>query len=194
MQKKDLRNVAVLLVITLAINTYWKLCCCLAANWCPILLWLISVCGISQARILEWISIPFSRGSSWPKDWMHVSCVGRWILYHWATRDKSQGQVVLRWTRPNSCCERVHSLLQKSVQGPLFRENDLALVVVCGLILRDLNSWGRQQGHGRIAVHVRRTVQSGRQPGCWVLAGSEGGGRSRWLTENICCLCLLLKP
>ena len=27
-----------------------------------------SVCGILQARILEWVSIPFSRGSSRPKD------------------------------------------------------------------------------------------------------------------------------
>ena len=30
-----------------------------------------SVCGtqILQARILEWIAITFSRGSSWPRDW-----------------------------------------------------------------------------------------------------------------------------
>ena len=31
-----------------------------------------SVPGISQARILEWVAIPFSRESSWPRDW-HVS-------------------------------------------------------------------------------------------------------------------------
>ena len=29
--------------------------------------------GISQTRILEWFSISFSRGSSWPKDWTHIS-------------------------------------------------------------------------------------------------------------------------
>ena len=34
-----------------------------------------SVHGISQARILEWIAISSSRGSSWPWDWIHVSCV-----------------------------------------------------------------------------------------------------------------------
>ena len=28
-----------------------------------------SVYGILQARILEWVAIPFSRGSSWPRDW-----------------------------------------------------------------------------------------------------------------------------
>ena len=44
-----------------------------------------SVCGIFQARILEWIAISFSRGSSQPRDWTHVSCMGRLILYHWAT-------------------------------------------------------------------------------------------------------------
>ena len=38
--------------------------------------------GISQARILEWIAIPFSRGSSQPRDRTHVSCIGRWILYN----------------------------------------------------------------------------------------------------------------
>ena len=44
--------------------------------------------GISQARMLEWVAISFSRGSSWPIDQTHVSfisCIGRWILYHWAT-------------------------------------------------------------------------------------------------------------
>ena len=43
-----------------------------------------SVRGISQARILEWLTI-FSRGSSWPGDWTCVFCIGMWILYHWAT-------------------------------------------------------------------------------------------------------------
>ena len=47
-----------------------------------------SVCGILQARILEWVAISTFRGSSWPKDWTcisSISCIGRWILYHWAT-------------------------------------------------------------------------------------------------------------
>ena len=46
-----------------------------------------SVHEIFQARILEWVAIPFSRGSSWPRDWTHVSWVGRWILYPWATQE-----------------------------------------------------------------------------------------------------------
>ena len=44
-----------------------------------------SVHGISQSRILEWVAISFSRGPSWPRDQTHDSCIGTWILYHWAT-------------------------------------------------------------------------------------------------------------
>ena len=42
--------------------------------------------GILQARILEWVAMPFSRGSSRPRDWTQDSCpAGRFITV-WATR------------------------------------------------------------------------------------------------------------
>ena len=47
-----------------------------------------SVHGISQARVLEWVAIYSSWGSSQPGDRTHVSgvsCIGRQILSHWAT-------------------------------------------------------------------------------------------------------------
>ena len=34
-----------------------------------------SVHGTLQARILEWVVLPFSRGSSWPRDRTRVSCI-----------------------------------------------------------------------------------------------------------------------
>ena len=37
--------------------------------------------GFLQARILEWVAIPFSRGSSQPRCQTHGSCTGRWIPY-----------------------------------------------------------------------------------------------------------------
>ena len=40
-----------------------------------------SVHGISQAKILEWVAISFSMGSSLPRDQTLVSCIGRWVLY-----------------------------------------------------------------------------------------------------------------
>ena len=44
-----------------------------------------SVHGILQARILEWIAISSSRGSSPPRNQAHfssVSCIGRQVVYH----------------------------------------------------------------------------------------------------------------
>ena len=49
-----------------------------------------SVHAISQARILEWVAISFSRGSSWPRDRTYVFCTGRWILYLWAHQGSPQ--------------------------------------------------------------------------------------------------------
>jgi len=43
--------------------------------------------GILQARILEWVAISFSRGSSQPKDWPHVSCLAGRFFTIWATRE-----------------------------------------------------------------------------------------------------------
>ena len=34
-----------------------------------------SVHGILQARMLEWVALPFSRGSSQSRDWNQVSCI-----------------------------------------------------------------------------------------------------------------------
>ena len=44
-----------------------------------------SVHGILQARILEWVAMPSSMVSSWPRDWTcvsYISCIGRRVLYH----------------------------------------------------------------------------------------------------------------
>ena len=48
-----------------------------------------SVHGILQARILEWIAIPFSRGTSQPRDRTLVSCITGRFFTVWAT-GKSQ--------------------------------------------------------------------------------------------------------
>ena len=41
--------------------------------------------GISQARILEWVAISFSKESSQPRNGTCIFCIGRQILYYWAT-------------------------------------------------------------------------------------------------------------
>ena len=44
-----------------------------------------SVHGILHVRILEWVAIPFSRGSSWPRDQTWVSCIAGKFFTIWAT-------------------------------------------------------------------------------------------------------------
>ena len=42
---------------------------------------------ILQARILEWVAVPFSRGSSQPRDWTQVSCIAGRFFTSWVTRE-----------------------------------------------------------------------------------------------------------
>ena len=46
-----------------------------------------SVCGILQARILEWVAISFSRESSQARDWIQVSHITDKFFTIWATRE-----------------------------------------------------------------------------------------------------------
>ena len=51
-----------------------------------------SVHRILQARILEWVAIPFSRGSSQPRDWTSVSYITGRFFTIWATRETTSLQ------------------------------------------------------------------------------------------------------
>ena len=55
----------------------------LVAKSCPALcnpMYFHSKHGISQASMLGWVAISFSRRSSQPRDQTHVSCIGKWII------------------------------------------------------------------------------------------------------------------
>ena len=54
--------------------------------------WLFIVHGILQARILEWVAVPFSRGSSRPRNWTRVSCSPGRFFTNWAIREAKIGQ------------------------------------------------------------------------------------------------------
>ena len=53
----------------------------------------LSVPGIFQARVLEWVAVSFSRGSSQPRDWTRVSHIGGRCFNLWATREASKDGV-----------------------------------------------------------------------------------------------------
>ena len=46
-----------------------------------------TVRGIIQARIMEWVAFPFSRGSSQPRDRTQVSRIAGGFFTNWATRE-----------------------------------------------------------------------------------------------------------
>ena len=58
--------------------------------WPFVILWTVApdpyVHGVLQARILEWVAIPFSRGSSPFRDQTRVSCIAGRFFTVWATR------------------------------------------------------------------------------------------------------------
>ena len=49
--------------------------------------WNYTIHGILQARILEWVAIPFSRASSQSRDRTQVSCIAGGFFTSWATRE-----------------------------------------------------------------------------------------------------------
>ena len=57
-----------------------------------------SVHGIFQARVLEWVAISFSRGSSQPRDRTQVSCIAGRHFTLWAAREVLYGA----WRRINN--------------------------------------------------------------------------------------------
>ena len=65
----------------------WCVCVCFNRSVVSDSLWPL---GLLQARILEWVAFPFSRGSSQPRDQTQVShIVGRFFTI-WATRELVQ--------------------------------------------------------------------------------------------------------
>ena len=50
-----------------------------------------TVHGILQAKILEWVAIPFSRVSFQPRDWNQVSSIAGRFFTGWATREAHIG-------------------------------------------------------------------------------------------------------
>ena len=60
-----------------------------------------SVRGILQARILEWAAVPFSRGSSQPRDWTQVLRIAGGFFTVWATREAMESNC--SWYKNGLC-------------------------------------------------------------------------------------------
>ena len=77
-----------------------------------------SVHGILQARILEWIAIPFSRGSSGPRDQILVSCIAGRFFTIWAI-----GKFQLVYQSFSRCLWSSYYVLRAAVRAGTTTEN-----------------------------------------------------------------------
>jgi len=82
----------------------YSVCCvCSVASVVPNNLWPVDcsppgspVHGILQPRISEWVTMPFSRGSFWPRDWTHisgVSCIAGRFFSHLKVKNENYSVV-----------------------------------------------------------------------------------------------------
>ena len=81
--------------------------------------------GILQARILEWVAVPFSRGSSQPRDRTQVSCIVGGFFTSWATREAPVPSFCPQWMGrrmnqdlPDSKGLLGYVLCRRGVRGP----------------------------------------------------------------------------
>ena len=55
-----------------------------------------SACGILQARIVEWVAVPFSRGSSQLRDWTQLSRIAGIFFTSWVSHKGSPYQLTVK--------------------------------------------------------------------------------------------------
>ena len=66
-----------------------------------------SVHGTFQARILEWVAMPSSRGSSQPRDWTQVSHMAGRFFTIWTTSEaQSKAQMTMIWFKNSKIPEK----------------------------------------------------------------------------------------
>ena len=100
--------------------------------------------GISQAKILEWVAISYSRGSSQPRDRTRVSCfscIGRQILYHCTTWEAFN---VYLWQMSGVYSDQI--TVTSNLEISVSRCDDLFIDQYVLSIYYVPGPWGREQG------------------------------------------------
>ena len=102
-----------------------------------------SIHGILQARILEWIAIPFYRGSSWPRDWTQVSYTAGRFFTIWATGKISQE--IENHSNKNQWLKMRVTWKRRKVDKPQISTTN-------SIIFRYCFNWKTRFGCGRITI------------------------------------------
>ena len=152
-----------------------------------------SVHGIFQARVLEWVAISFSRGSSQPRDWTQVSCIAGIHFTIWGT-----GEVTInrRWGSILSTKILCHllSLLRGLHLGPMSTDfPDDASGKAPGCQCRSYKECGcipesgRSPGGGHSNLLQYSCLENPMNRGVWwatVHRVSKNQTRLKWLKTN----------
>ena len=153
-----------------------------------------SVHGVLQARILEWVAIHFSRGSSWPRNWTLVSCIaGRffviWEILHSCINYKKKLEV-----RQMGALYMVNGCSMSSPPCFFDPASQVALVVKNPTaIAGDLRGLGSIPGSGRAPGGERGSplqcscLENPRDRGAWwatVHGVAKSWTRLKWLSPE----------
>ena len=84
-----------------------------------------SVHGTLQAAILEWVAIPFSRGSFQPRDWTWVFCTTDIFFTIWATREAHRSEIKSSVKRTCSVSESYY----RAQEGPMLPSGLLESII-----------------------------------------------------------------
>ena len=122
-------------------------CACPVAQSCPTLLDPMdcsppgsSVHGILQARTLEWVAMPSSRGSSQPKDQTQVSQIAGGFFTIWATRESQVNVFYIVYL-----CDFIVTVKTKEV----------AIANVCILQIKRVNNFPRDMASKQWRKHSK---------------------------------------
>ena len=96
--------------------------------------------GIFQARMLKWVAISFSRGSSQPRDWTSISCVScisRQILYPCTIHRPQE--------KHNIICHQAQHICEKwgprTITRTSFKSREDLSSGIAAFVLRPLSRW-----------------------------------------------------
>ena len=81
-------------------NSLWPVDCCPPGS---------SIRGIPQVRILQWVAISFSRGSSQPRDQTQVFCIAGGFFTIWTNREIIHTHTHTHTHTPESLCSTVET-------------------------------------------------------------------------------------
>ena len=99
-----------------------------------------SVHGILQARTLEWVAVPFSRGSTWPREWICIPCVMRSFL---TSEPLGKPNMCMLCLLVSQSCLTLRNPMDYSLPGSSVHGPDMCMWMCNCLIWNKLNpsSW-----------------------------------------------------